>query len=162
MRIFLDNRLDVNDPSRPADHRSGPGARGNMHFHGRRCLARRNSVNVLSILRRTRASGMNSTFRRIIPQARSGTTRNGMAPRRYRWRVGHWSAYPPWRSTLRWQCSRRYRHDLHDASGKPMTEQIFLFQQIPYACFDSTGKILENADHTRTAPQRSSRKSGRL
>lgn len=43
---------------------------------------------------------------------------------------------------------------LHDASGKPFTEQIFLFQQIPYACFaDDTYKvILQNADGTWLCP----------
>jgi FtsP/CotA-like multicopper oxidase with cupredoxin domain len=43
---------------------------------------------------------------------------------------------------------------LHDASNKNFPEQIFLFQQIPYACFtdDTLANIVMNADKTWSCP----------
>ncbi len=44
---------------------------------------------------------------------------------------------------------------LHDASGKPFTEQVLLFQQIPYACFSDPGtfkNIITNPDGTWKCP----------
>lgn len=155
VRIFLDNRLDVNDPSCPADHRSGPGCFNtvNMHFHGLHVSPAGNSDNVLLNI----APHTSFEYELDIPADHPAGTfwyhahRHGSTAIQ----VASGASGP-----LILRGNRHYDGSvpgdidtiLHDASGKPMTEQIFLFQQIPYACFDSTGKILENADHTWNCP----------
>jgi FtsP/CotA-like multicopper oxidase with cupredoxin domain len=155
LRIFLDNSLDVKDPSCPADGHAGPGCFNtiNMHFHGLHVSPTGNSDNVLlNIGPHTKfeyevnipADHPSGTFwyhphrhGSTALQVASGAS-GALIIRGDRHYVG---GAPGDIDTI-----------LHDAAGKPMPEQIFLFQQIPYACFDAAGKIIENPDQTWQCP----------
>lgn len=155
LRIFLDNSLDVKDPSCPADGHAGPGCFNtiNMHFHGLHVSPTGNSDNVLlNIGPHTKfeyevnipADHPSGTFwyhphrhGSTALQVASGAS-GALIIRGDRHYVG---GAPGDIDTI-----------LHDAADKPMPEQIFLFQQIPYACFDAAGKIIENPDQTWKCP----------
>jgi FtsP/CotA-like multicopper oxidase with cupredoxin domain len=155
LRIFLDNSLDVKDPSCPADGHAGPGCFNtiNMHFHGLHVSPTGNSDNVLlNIGPHTKfeyevnipADHPSGTFwyhphrhGSTALQVASGAS-GALIIRGDRHYVG---GVPGDIDTI-----------LHDSAGKPMPEQIFLFQQIPYACFDAAGKIIENPDQTWKCP----------
>jgi FtsP/CotA-like multicopper oxidase with cupredoxin domain len=155
LRVFLDNSLDVKDPSCPADGHAGPGCFNtiNMHFHGLHVSPTGNSDNVLlNIGPHTKfeyevnipADHPSGTFwyhphrhGSTALQVASGAS-GALIIRGDRHYVG---GAPGDIDTI-----------LHDAAGKTMPEQIFLFQQIPYACFDAAGKIIENPDQTWKCP----------
>ena len=155
LRLTLVNDLDVNDPSCPADAAPGPGCFNtmNIHYHGLHVSPTGNSDNVLlNIGPQTRfeyevnipvdhPSGTfwyhphrhGSTALQVASGASGALIIRG--DRKY---VGH---APGDIDTI-----------LRDATGKPLPEQIFLFQQIPYACFDQAGKIIVNPDQTWNCP----------
>jgi FtsP/CotA-like multicopper oxidase with cupredoxin domain len=156
LRIFLDNSLDVKDPSCPADGHAGPGCFNtiNMHFHGLHVSPTGNSDNVLlNIGPHTKfeyevnipADHPSGTFwyhphrhGSTALQVASGAS-GALIIRGDRHYVG---GAPGDIDTI-----------LHDAAGKPMPEQIFLFQQIPYACFDAAGKSSKTPIRHGSAPQ---------
>ena len=155
LRLTLVNDLDVNDPSCPADAAPGPGCFNtmNIHYHGLHVSPTGNSDNVLlNIGPQTRfeyevnipvdhPSGTfwyhphrhGSTALQVASGASGALIIRG--DRKY---VGH---APGDIDTI-----------LRDATGKPLPEQIFLFQQIPYACFDQAGKIIANPNQTWNCP----------
>ena len=155
LRLTLVNDLDVNDPSCPADAAPGPGCFNtmNIHYHGLHVSPTGNSDNVLlNIGPQTRfeyevnipvdhPSGTfwyhphrhGSTALQVASGASGALIIRG--DRKY---VGH---APGDIDTI-----------LRDATGKPLPEQIFLFQQIPYACFDQARKIIVNPDQTWNCP----------
>ncbi|KFG98460.1 multicopper oxidase [Burkholderia paludis] len=149
LRVNLDNRLDKNDPSCPGGHDPAGGKPGcfntiNMHFHGLHVSPAGNSDNVLLNI------GPQTKFEyeiNIPSDHPSGTFwyhahRHGSTALQ----VASGAAGP-----LIVRGNRRYVGAapgdidtiLHDASGRPIPEQIFLFQQIPYACFDDKGEIIQ-------------------
>jgi FtsP/CotA-like multicopper oxidase with cupredoxin domain len=151
LRIFLQNALDANDPTCPANAPPGPGCFNtvNMHFHGLHVSPTGNSDNVLlNILPQTHfeyevnipADHPSGTF--WYHPHRHGSTALQVASGAF--------------GALIIRGDRHYVGGspgdvdtiLHDASGRPMPEQIFLFQQIPYACFNSNGAINQDDDGT--------------
>jgi hypothetical protein len=151
LRIFLENALDAKDPSCPANAPPGPSCFNtiNMHFHGLHVSPSGNGDNVLlNIAPQTRfeyeiniqADHPSGTF--WYHSHRHGSTAIQVASgasgaliiRGDRPYVG---GAPGDIDTI-----------LHDATGRPMPEKIFLLQQIPYACFNAPGQINENPDHT--------------
>jgi FtsP/CotA-like multicopper oxidase with cupredoxin domain len=155
LRLTLVNDLDVNDPSCPADAAPGPGCFNtmNIHYHGLHVSPTGNSDNVLlNIGPQTRfeyevnipvdhPSGTfwyhphrhGSTALQVASGASGALIIRG--DRKYVGRA------PGDIDTI-----------LRDATGKPLPEQIFLFQQIPYACFDQARKIIVNPDQTWNCP----------
>lgn len=137
VRIFLHNDLPANDPSCPPTDGNAFGCFNtiNLHFHGLHVSPAGNSDNVLlNIVPQTRfeyevnipADHPSGTFwyhahrhGSTAIQVASGAS-GALIVRGDRPYVGG----PPGDiDTI-----------LHDATGRPMREQIFLFQQIPYAC----------------------------
>jgi FtsP/CotA-like multicopper oxidase with cupredoxin domain len=154
LRLFLDNSLDVNDPSCPTGAHAGPGCYNtmNMHYHGLHVSPAGNSDNVLLNI------GPHTKFEyevNVPIDHPSGTF--WYHPHRHGSTALQVASGASGALIIRGD--RRYTGKapgdidtiLHDASGRPMTEQIFLFQQIPYACF-SDGKIIINADKTWKCP----------
>jgi FtsP/CotA-like multicopper oxidase with cupredoxin domain len=151
LRILLQNALSANDPTCQPNAPAGPGCFNtiNMHFHGLHVSPTGNSDNVLlNIAPQTHfeyevnipADHPSGTF--WYHPHRHGSTAIQVASgasgalivrgdRRY---VGRG---PGDIDTI-----------LHNASGQPMPEKIFLFQQIPYACFNAPGKINTSPDGT--------------
>jgi len=128
VRIFLDNRLDVNDPSCPADHHSGPGCFNtvNMHFHGLHVSPAGNSDNVLLNI----APHTSFEYELDIPADHPAGTFWYHAHRHGSTAIQVASGAS---GALIIRGNRHYDGGvpgdidtiLHDASGKPMTEQIF-------------------------------------
>ena len=150
LRMRLDNRLDEADPTCPGGSDPADGSPGcfntiNVHFHGLHVSPSGNSDNVLlNIGPRTKfeyeinipSDHPSGTFwyhahrhGSTALQVASGAA-GALIVRGNRHYVG---AEPGDIDTI-----------LHDASGRPIPEQVFLFQQIPYACFDEQGKIIKS------------------
>ena len=151
LRIFLRNDLKADDPTCPADQPPGPGCFNttNMHFHGLHVSPTGNSDNVLlNILPQT-----SFEYEVDIPVDHpSGTF--WYHPHRHGSTAIQVASGASGALIVRGD--RRYTGGtpgdvdtiLHDARGRPMPERIFLFQQIPYACFNADGKINTNPDQT--------------
>jgi FtsP/CotA-like multicopper oxidase with cupredoxin domain len=155
VRFFLDNSLDLNDPSCPVGKHAGPGCYNtiNMHFHGLHVSPAGNSDNVLLNI------GPQTKFEyeiNIPVDHPSGTF--WYHPHRHGSTALQVASGASGALIIRGD--RHYASNapgdidtiLRDAAGAPMPEQIFLFQQIPYACFDSAGNIIENPDQTWSCP----------
>jgi FtsP/CotA-like multicopper oxidase with cupredoxin domain len=151
LRIFLQNALSANDPTCQPNAPSGPGCFNtiNMHFHGLHVSPTGNSDNVLLNI----APQTHFEYEVNIPAEHpSGTF----------WYHGHRHGSTAIQvasgasGALIVRGDRRYVGRgtgdidtiLRDASGQRMPEKIFLFQQIPYACFNAPGKINTNPDGT--------------
>ena len=148
LRMRLDNRLDEADPSCPGGRDPADGSPGcfntiNVHFHGLHVSPAGNSDNVLlNIGPKTKFD-----YEINIPSDHpSGTFwyhahRHGSTALQ----VASGAA-----GALIVRGNRQYVGTepgdidtvLRDASGRHIPEQIFLFQQIPYACFDEQGNIM--------------------
>ncbi len=151
LRVFLENNLSTNDPSCPAGGPPGPGCFNtvNMHFHGMHVSPAGNSDNVLLNI------GPHTKFQyevNIPEDHPSGTF--WYHPHRHGSTALQVASGASGALIIRGD--RHYTGAapgdidtiLHDFSGKSIPEQIFLFQQIPYACFNSPGKINQNPDQT--------------
>jgi FtsP/CotA-like multicopper oxidase with cupredoxin domain len=149
LRLFVHNNLDVNDPSCTPGAPPGPGCFNtvNMHYHGLHVSPTGNSDNVLLNI----APQTHFQYEVNIPEDHpSGTF--WYHPHRH----GSTSLQVASGASgaLIIRGNRPYTGGapgdidtiLHDAAGKPMPEQILLFQQIPYGCFDSSGKIQARKD----------------
>jgi len=160
LRVHLINNLAKADPTCPAGEDPPDGSAGcfntlNIHFHGLHVSPAGNSDNVLLDI----APQTNFDYEVNIP---------GDHPAGTFWYHAHRhgsTAAQVASGTSGALIIRGDRHYtggapgdidtiLHDASNKPFPEQVFLFQQIPYACFtdDRLTKIIENADHTWSCP----------
>jgi FtsP/CotA-like multicopper oxidase with cupredoxin domain len=151
VRIFLENALDANDPSCPANAPPGPGCFNtiNMHFHGLHVSPAGNSDNVLLNI----APQTHFEYEVNIPAEHpSGTF--WYHPHRHGSTAIQVASGASGALIVRGD--RRYVGStpgdidtiLHDDSGRPIPEKILLFQQIPYACFNAPGEINQNADGT--------------
>lgn len=151
LRVHLNNDLDNPPPNAPKCPDGGPSCFNiiNLHFHGLHVSPAGNSDNVLlNIAPKTKfeyevnipvdhpsgtfwyhAHRHGSTALQVASGASGILIVRGDHP---------YTGYGPGDiDTI-----------LHDASGKPFTEQILLFQQIPYACFNDPGTF----QHIITAP----------
>lgn len=151
LRIFLQNGLDATDPTCPANAPPGPACFNtiNMHFHGLHVSPAGNSDNVLLNI----APQTHFEYEVNIPADHpSGTF--WYHPHRHGSTAIQVASGASGALIIRGD--RHYTGGapgdidtiLHDASGRPMPEKIFLLQQIPYACFNSPGKINQNSDGT--------------
>lgn len=147
LRVNLNNQLDKFDPSCPSD---GPGCFNtiNLHFHGLHVSPAGNSDNVLlNIAPKTKfeyeinipSDHPSGTF--WYHAHRHGSTALQVAsgasgPLIVRGNRHYVGGQPGDVDTI-----------LKDAAGKPIPEQVFLFQQIPYACFDDKGQIITTDGH---------------
>lgn len=149
LRVYLHNNLDANDPSCPANAHAGPGCFNtvNMHFHGLHVSPTGNSDNVLLNI----APQTHFQYEVNIPEDHpSGTF--WYHPHRHGSTALQVASGASGALIIRGD--RAYTGGkpgdvdtiLRDADGKPLTEQILLFQQIPYGCFDSAGKLQQRAD----------------
>ena len=157
LRVYLDNDLDKQAPTAPACPDGGPPCFNiiNLHFHGLHVSPAGNSDNVLlNIAPKTKfeyevnvppdhpsgtfwyhAHRHGSTSLQVASGASGVLIVRGDRP---------YTGYAPGDvDTI-----------LHDGAGKPFTEQIALFQQIPYACFADANdqKIITNPDGTWLCP----------
>lgn len=148
LRIYLHNNLDANDPSCLADGHAGPGCFNtvNMHFHGLHVSPTGNSDNVLLNI----APQTHYQYEVSIPEDHpSGTF--WYHPHRHGSTALQVASGASGALIIRGD--RSYTGGkpgdidtiLRDGSGKPIAEQILLFQQIPYGCFDSAGKLQQTA-----------------
>ena len=157
LRVFLENNLDANDPSCPRDAAPGPGCFNtlNVHYHGLHVSPTGNSDNVLLNI----APQTKFQYEINIPSDHpSGTF--WYHPHRHGSTALQVASGASGALIIRGD--RKYTGGapgdidtiLHDASGTPFPEQIFLFQQIPYACFDNSTppKIIQNPDGTWKCP----------
>jgi FtsP/CotA-like multicopper oxidase with cupredoxin domain len=150
LRVNLDNRLDKDDPSCPGGHNPAGEQAGcfntiNMHFHGLHVSPAGNSDNVLLNVRPQTKFEYEINIPSDHPSGtfwyhahRHGSTALQVAsgaagPLIVRGNRRYVGAAPGDIDTI-----------LHDATGQPIPEQIFLFQQIPYACFDGNKIITTN------------------
>jgi FtsP/CotA-like multicopper oxidase with cupredoxin domain len=151
LRILLRNDLDAKDPTCSPNMPPGPECFNtvNMHFHGLHVSPSGNSDNVLLNI----APQTNFEYEVNIPfDHPSGTF--WYHPHRHGSTAIQVASGASGALIVRGD--RHYTGGatgdidtiLHDASGKPMPEKIFLLQQIPYACFNDSGKINENLDGT--------------
>ncbi len=149
LRIFLQNALDANDPTCPANEKPGPACFNtiNMHFHGLHVSPAGNSDNVLLNI----APQTHFEYEVNIPADHpSGTF--WYHPHRHGSTAIQVASGASGALIIRGD--RHYVGGapgdidsiLHDDSGRPMPEKIFLLQQIPYACFNAPGKINQNGD----------------
>ncbi len=158
LRVYLNNELDNPPPTAPPCPDGGPSCFNtiNLHFHGLHVSPAGNSDNVLlNIAPKTKfqyevnipedhpagtfwyhAHRHGSTSLQVASGASGVLIIRGDRP---------YTGYGPGDiDTV-----------LHDASGTPLTEQVLLFQQIPYACFSDPGtfqKIITNPDGTWLCP----------
>jgi len=158
LRVHLDNQLDKNDPSCPGGQDPANGDPGcfntiNLHYHGMHVSPAGNSDNVLLNI----APQTKFEYEINIPTDHpSGTFwyhahRHGSTALQ----VASGAA-----GALIVRGDRPYTGNkpgdidtiLKDATGKPIPEQVFLFQQIPYACFNDDGSIITQKDRTWTCP----------
>jgi len=158
LRVHLDNQLEKNDPSCPGGSDPANGGAGcfntiNLHYHGMHVSPSGNSDNVLLNI----APQTKFEYEINIPTDHpSGTFwyhahRHGSTALQ----VASGAA-----GALIVRGNRAYTGGkpgdidtiLKNAAGKPITEQVFLFQQIPYACFDDKGAIITQKDGTWTCP----------
>lgn len=158
LRVHLDNQLEKNDPSCPGGLDPANGNPGcfntiNLHYHGMHVSPSGNSDNVLLNI----APQTMFEYEINIPADHpSGTFwyhahRHGSTALQ----VASGAA-----GALIVRGNRPYTGEkpgdidtiLKDAAGKPLTEQVFLFQQIPYACFDDKGNIITQKDGTWSCP----------
>ncbi|BBP60000.1 multicopper oxidase domain-containing protein [Pseudomonas sp. St316] len=158
LRVHLDNQLDKNDPSCPGGGDPANGQPGcfntiNLHYHGMHVSPSGNSDNVLlNIAPQTQfeyeiniptdhpsgtfwyhAHRHGSTALQVASGAAGALIVRGDRP--------YTGGKPGDIDTI-----------LKNAAGHPITEQVFLFQQIPYACFDDKGGIIKQKDDTWTCP----------
>jgi FtsP/CotA-like multicopper oxidase with cupredoxin domain len=158
LRVHLDNQLDKNDPSCPDGTDPADGTPGcfntiNLHYHGLHVSPSGNSDNVLlNIAPQTKfeyevniptdhpsgtfwyhAHRHGSTALQVASGAAGALIVRGERP--------YTGGKPGDIDTI-----------LKTTAGKPITEQVFLFQQIPYACFDDKGNIITQKDGTWTCP----------
>lgn len=151
LRVYLHNNLDAKDPSCPADGHAGPGCFNtvNLHYHGLHVSPAGNSDNVLLNI----APQTHYQYEVNIPEDHpSGTF----------WYHPHRHGSTALQVASGGSGALIIRGDrpytggkpgdidtiLRDAAGKPIPEQILLFQQIPYGCFDGSGKLQQNSDGT--------------
>lgn len=160
LRVLLINNLAKVDPTCPAGQDPPDGSAGclntiNIHFHGLHVSPSGNSDNVLLNV----APQTNFDYEVNIP---------GDHPAGTFWYHAHRHGSTATQvasgasGALIIRGDRHYTGGapgdidtiLHDASNKPFPEQIFLFQQVPYACFtdDTLAKIITNADNTWSCP----------
>ncbi|MGE7957510.1 multicopper oxidase family protein [Pseudomonas sp. NPDC089530] len=158
LRIHLDNQLDKNDPSCPGGSDPANGQPGcfntiNLHYHGMHVSPSGNSDNVLlNIAPQTRfeyevnipsdhpsgtfwyhAHRHGSTALQVASGAAGALIVRGERP--------YTGGKPGDIDTI-----------LKNSAGQPLPEQVLLFQQIPYACFDDKGAIITDKDGTWTCP----------
>lgn len=147
MRINLVNNLDKNDPSCPGGVDPKDGSAGcfntiNLHMHGMHVSPSGNSDNVLlNIAPQTRFE-----YEINIPSDHPSGTFWYHAHRHGSTAIQVASGAS---GVLVVRGNRRYigvapgdiDTILHDAKGINFAEQVFLFQQIPYACFTQQGNI---------------------
>src|SRR5258706_6247072 len=149
LRVYLQNSLNAKDPSCPPAGDIGPACFNtvNLHFHGLHVSPAGNSDNVLlNIVPQSHfqyevnipedhpsgtfwyhAHRHGSTAMQVASGASGALLIRGDRP---------FTVYKPGDiDTI-----------LHDPAGHPMPEQIFVFQQIPYGCFDAAGKLQQHAD----------------
>ena len=149
LTVFLYNSLDAKDPSCRQSAAMEPGCFNtvNLHVHGLHVSPTGNSDNVLlSILPQTHFQ-----YEINIPADHPSGTFWYHAHRHGSTAVQVASGAS---GVLIIRGNRPYTGAgsgdidtiLHDAAGKPVPEQILLFQQIPYGCFDSAGKLQQRAD----------------
>ena len=157
LRVHLDNRLDTNDPTCPGghdppDYKPGCFNTINLHFHGLHVSPSGNSDNVLLNI----APATKFEFEVNIPEDhpagtfwyhphRHGSTATQVAS------GASGALIVRGNRTFTGGAPGDVDTILHDAAGNRLKEQVFLFQQIPYACFDN-GKIITNADGTWSCP----------
>jgi FtsP/CotA-like multicopper oxidase with cupredoxin domain len=151
LRIFLQNALDAKDPTCPPNAPPGPACFNtiNMHFHGLHVSPAGNSDNVLLNI----APNTHFEYEVNIPADHPSGTFWYHAHRHGSTAIQVASGAS---GALIIRGDRRYVGGapgdidtiLHDSSGRPMPEKIFLFQQIPYACFNAPGQINQNSDGT--------------
>lgn len=160
LRVHLINNLAKADPTCPAGQDPPDGSAGclntiNIHFHGLHVSPAGNSDNVLLNIN----PQTNFDYEVNIP---------GDHPAGTFWYHAHRHGSTATQvasgasGALIIRGDRRYTGGdpgdidtiLHDANNKPFPEQIFLFQQIPYACFtdDTLAKIITNPDNTWSCP----------
>jgi FtsP/CotA-like multicopper oxidase with cupredoxin domain len=159
LRVNLDNGLAKNDPTCPGGKDPADGSPGcfntiNLHFHGLHVSPAGNSDNVLLNI----APATKFQYEVNIPEDHPAGTFWYHAHR-------HGSTAMQVASgasgVLIIRGNRAYTGGtpgdvdtiLKDGTGQPLAEQVFLFQQIPYACFsNATKKILTNSDGTWLCP----------
>jgi FtsP/CotA-like multicopper oxidase with cupredoxin domain len=151
LRIFLQNDLSANDPTCQLNAPSGSGCFNtiNMHLHGLHVSPTGNSDNVLLNI----APQTHFEYEVNIPAEHPSGTFWYHAHRHGSTAIQVASGAS---GALIVRGDRRYVGRgtgdidtiLHDASGQRMPEKIFLFQQIPYACFNAPDKINTNPDGT--------------
>ncbi|BBP77381.1 L-ascorbate oxidase [Pseudomonas sp. Ost2] len=158
LRVHLDNQLTKDDPSCPNGGDPADGSPGcfntiNLHYHGLHVSPAGNSDNVLLNI------GPQTRFEyeiNIPTDHPSGTFwyhahRHGSTALQ----VASGAAGP-----LIIRGDRPYTGGkpgdidtiLKDAAGQPIPEQVLLFQQIPYACFDDQGNIIQDELGTWICP----------
>jgi len=158
LRVHLNNQLDT---SKPSCNGETPGCFNtiNLHFHGLHVSPSGNSDNVLLNI----APSTRFEYEVNIPEDHPSGTFWYHAHRHGSTAVQVASGAS---GVLIVRGNRMYTGGalgdvdtiLRDAAGKPLKEQVFLFQQIPYACFsDWPGtypptKIMTNADGTWACP----------
>lgn len=149
LNVNLINDLDKNDPTCPDGHDPTDGTPGcfntiNLHVHGMHVSPSGNSDNVLlNIAPQTRFQ-----YEINIPSDHPSGTFWYHAHRHGSTAVQVASGAA---GVLVVRGDRHYVGKapgdidtiLHDVSGRALPERIFLFQQIPYACFDDIGKIIK-------------------
>ncbi|MGA3349222.1 MAG: multicopper oxidase domain-containing protein [Candidatus Sulfotelmatobacter sp.] len=160
LRIHLTNNLAKADPTCPAGQDPPDGSAGcfntiNIHFHGLHVSPAGNSDNVLLNI----APHTQFDYEVNIP---------GDHPAGTFWYHAHRHGSTATQvasgasGALIIRGDRRYTGStpgdidtiLHDASNKNFPEQVFLFQQMPYACFtdDKLTTIITNPDNTWSCP----------
>ncbi|MGS0743193.1 multicopper oxidase family protein [Glaciimonas sp. GG7] len=158
LRVNLINDLSVDDPSCPNGTDPTDGSPGcfntiNLHVHGMHVSPAGNSDNVLL---------------NIAPQTRFGYEINIPSdhPSGTFWYHAHRHGSTAVQvasgasGVLIVRGHRAYTGGasgdidtiLHDATGSPIKEQVFAFQQIPYACFDANNQIILTKDKTWYCP----------
>jgi FtsP/CotA-like multicopper oxidase with cupredoxin domain len=160
LRVHLDNELGKNDPTCPGGGDPPDGSPGcfntiNLHFHGLHVSPAGNSDNVLlNIGPQTKFD-----YEVNIPEDHPAGTfwyhphRHGSTALQV---ASGASGVLIVRGTRAYTGGPPGDVDtiLKDATGKPLREEVFLFQQIPYACFtdDTDANILTNHDGTWLCP----------
>ncbi len=160
LRVHLDNELDDKDPTCPGGADPPDGSPGcfntiNLHFHGLHVSPAGNSDNVLLNI----APHTKFDYEVNIPEDHpSGTFwyhahRHGSTALQV---ASGASGVLIVRGKREYTGGRPGDVDtiLKDSTAKPLREQVFLFQQIPYACFDDDtyAHVLTNNDGTWRCP----------
>ncbi|MBB5062213.1 multicopper oxidase family protein [Granulicella mallensis] len=158
LRVFLHNELEQPPPGAPKCPDGGPNCFSiiNLHFHGMHVSPAGNSDNVLLNI----APKTNFQYEVNVPEDHPAGTFWYHAHRHGSTALQVASGAS---GVLIVRGNRPYTGYtpgdidtiLRDANNKPFTEQVFLFQQIPYACFSDPPidkKIITNPDGTWSCP----------